>query len=313
MKRSLDVLERLPPLLSNVMPEVDRRAAAMAGVVARRKRAAIKADIFAGKRSALDVFIVATIDPSSSEATIRVTDFLKSLRGIGVNKIPRILEDLDISPRKRLGGLGKHQRLGLRRWIVEYQDKRNESWPAKAVVLVGPSGVGKGTVVNHIVRNYPQVHLSISATTRDPRPGEIDGVNYYFIDHGEFDAMIYSEALLEWAEVHGKNKYGTPRGPIESALEQGKSVLFEIDLQGARQIRETLPQARLVFLLPPDWDELVRRLRERGTESEEEIERRLETAFGELAAKDEFDVRVINRDVSEAAQQVVELMGLIKE
>lgn len=313
LKRSLDVLERLPPLLSNVMPEVDRRAAAMAGVVARRKRAAIKADIFSGKRSALDVFIVATIDPSSSEATIRVTDFLKSLRGIGVNKIPRILEDLDISPRKRLGGLGKHQRLGLRRWIVEYQDKRNESWPAKAVVLVGPSGVGKGTVVNHIVRNYPQVHLSISATTRDPRPGEIDGVNYYFIDHGEFDAMIYSEALLEWAEVHGKNKYGTPRGPIESALEQGKSVLFEIDLQGARQIRETLPQARLVFLLPPDWDELVRRLRERGTESEEEIERRLETAFGELAAKDEFDVRVINRDVSEAAQQVVELMGLIKE
>ena len=299
--------------MSNVMPEVDRRAAAMAGVVARRKRAAIKADIFAGKRSALDVFIVATIDPSSSEATIRITDFLKSLRGIGVNKIPRILEDLDISPRKRLGGLGKHQRLGLRRWIVEYQDKRNESWPAKAVVLVGPSGVGKGTVVNHIVRNYPQVHVSISATTRDPRPGEIDGVNYYFIDHGEFDAMIYSEALLEWAEVHGKNKYGTPRGPIESALEQGKSVLFEIDLQGARQIRETMPQARLVFLLPPDWDELVRRLRERGTESEEEIECRLETAFGELAAKDEFDVRVINRDVSEAAQQVVELMGLIKE
>ncbi len=313
LKQSLVVLERLLPLLPNIMPEVDRRAAAQAGVVARRKRAAIKADVFEGRRSALDVFVVATIDPSSSEATLRVTDFLKSLRGVGVNKIPRILEDLDISPRKRLGGLGKHQRVGLRKWIVKYQSKRNESWSPKAVVLVGPSGVGKGTVVNHIVRNFPQVHLSISATTRDPRPGEIDGVNYYFIDHGEFDAMIYSEALLEWAEVHGQNKYGTPRGPIESALSQGRSVLFEIDLQGARQIRETMPEARLVFLLPPDWDELVRRLRERGTESEEEIQRRLETANGELAAKDEFDVRVINRDVTEAAQQVVDLMGLIKE
>jgi guanylate kinase len=295
------------------MPEVDRIAAAQAGVVARRKRAAIKSDVFEGRRSALDVFIVATIDPSSWEATIRVTDFLKALRGVGVNKIPRILEDLDISPKKRLGGLGKHQRQALRKWLTAYQSKRNEQWSAQAVVLVGPSGVGKGTIVNHIVRNYPEVHLSISATTRDPRPGEVDGVNYYFIDHAEFDAMIYSEAFLEWAEVHGHNKYGTPRGPIESALAQGKSVLFEIDLQGARQIRQTMPEARLVFLLPPDWDELVRRLRERGTESEEEISRRLETAFGELAAKDEFDVRVINRDVAEAAQQVVDLMGLIKE
>lgn len=295
------------------MPEVDRRAAALAGVVARRKRAAIKADVFAGRRSALDVFVVATVDSSSSEATIRVTDFLKSLRGVGVNKIPRILKELDISLKKRLGGLGKHQRVGFRKWIVSYQAKRNESWPPKAVVLVGPSGVGKGTVVNHIVSKYPQVHLSISATTRDPRPGEVDGVNYYFVDHAEFDAMIYSEALLEWAEVHGQNKYGTPRGPVENFLSQGRSVLLEIDLQGARQIRETMPEARLVFLLPPDWDELVRRLRERGTETEKEINRRLETAFGELAAKEEFDVRVINRDVTEAAQQVVDLMGLIKE
>lgn len=295
------------------MPEVDRVAAAQAGVVARRKRAAIKDEVYNGQRSASDVLSVAFIDPSSWESTLRVTDFLKSLRGVGESKIPRILTELDISPRKRLGGLGKHQRQGLRRWVNDYQAKRNENWSPRAVVLVGPSGVGKGTVVNHILRNYPQVHLSISATTRDPRPGEVDGVNYYFIDHGEFDAMIYSEALLEWAEVHGTHKYGTPRGPVENALAQGKSVLFEIDLQGARQIRETLPEARLVFLLPPDWDELVRRLRERGTETEEEIERRLATAYGELAAKDEFDVRVINREVSEAAQQVVELMGLIKE
>lgn len=295
------------------MPEVDRKAAAMAGVIARRKRAVIKNAVFSGTRSALDVFVVATIDPSSSEASLRVTDFLKSLRGVGINKIPRILQDLDISPRKRLGGLGKHQRVGLRKWIIRYQEKRNESWGPHAVVLVGPSGVGKGTVVNHILRHHPEVHLSISATTRDPRPGEVDGLNYYFLDPGEFDALISSGALLEWAEVHGSNKYGTPRGPIDAALSQGKSVLFEIDLQGARNIRKSMPEARLVFLLPPDWDELVRRLRTRGTETEEEISRRLESAFGELQAQDEFDVRIINRDVTEAAQQVVDLMGLIKE
>jgi guanylate kinase len=312
-KLSRDEQERFPPLLPNLMPEVDRKAAAIAGVVARRKRAVIKKAVFGGTRSPLDVFVVATIDSSSSEASLRVTDFLKSLRGIGVNKIPRILQDLDISLSKRLGGLGKHQRVAMRKWILDYQAKRNESWGPNAVVLVGPSGVGKGTVVNHILRNYPQVHLSISATTRDPRPGEVDGVNYYFLDSGEFDALINSGALLEWAEVHGSNKYGTPRGPIDAALSQGKSVLFEIDLQGARNIRKSMPEARLVFLLPPDWDELVRRLRSRGTESEEEINRRLESAFGELEAQDEFDVRIINRDVTEAAQQVVDLMGLIKE
>ncbi len=295
------------------MPEVDRHAAAQAGVAARRKRAAIKNDVFTGTRSPLDVLVVAFIDPSSAEATLRVTDFLKSLRGIGDTKITQTLRDLEISPKKRLGGLGKHQRHGLQSWVSQYLKKRHQVWPARAVVLVGPSGVGKGTVVNHIVQHHPEVHLSISATTRDPRPGEVDGVNYYFLDHAEFDAMIYAESLLEWAQVHGQHKYGTPRGPIDNALSQGKSVLFEIDLQGARQIRESMPHARLVFLLPPDWDELVRRLRERGTESEEEIQRRLETAFGELAAKDEFDVRVINREVSEAAQHVVELMGLIKE
>jgi guanylate kinase len=138
-------------------------------------------------------------------------------------------------------------------------------------------------------------------------------VHYYFVDDAEFDAMVASDALLEWAQVHGQHRYGTPRRPIENALDAGSPVLFEIDLQGARQIRQSMPQARHVFLLPPSWDELVSRLENRGTETYEERQRRLETALVELAAQTEFDVRVVNIEVSEAAQQVVDLMGIIKE
>ena len=295
------------------MPEVDRRSAAQIAIQARRARAAVKQAVFRGERSALDVLTVATIDPVSAEATLRVTDFLKSLRGVGVAKVPNILKQLDISERKRLGGLGKHQRILLREWLIKRARVRRENWRPRALVLAGPTAVGKGTVVSHIKSHYPDVHLSISATTRFPRPGEEDGVHYYFVDHAEFDAMIADGALLEWAEVHGQNKYGTPRRPVEQALAEGKPVLFEIDLQGARQIRQTMPDARHVFLLPPSWDELVRRLENRGTESAEERERRLQTAQDELAAQKEFDVRVINVEVSEAAKQVVELMGLTKE
>lgn len=295
------------------MPDVDRRSAAQAAVQARRARAAVKQAVFSGDRSALDVLTVATIDPVSAEASLRVTDFLKSLRGVGVAKIPNILQQLDISERKRLGGLGKHQRILLRDWLIKRARRRHEDWKPSALVLAGPTAVGKGTVVSHIKQHYPDVHLSISATTRAPRPGEEDGVHYYFVDHAEFDAMIADGSLLEWAEVHGQNKYGTPRRPVEQALAEGKPVLFEIDLQGARQIRQTMPEARHVFLLPPSWDELVRRLENRGTETAEERQRRLQTAQDELAAQKEFDVRVVNFEVSEAAKQVVELMGLTKE
>lgn len=301
------------PLPNQLMPEVDRRAAAHSALQARRARAAIKTAVRAGNRSALDVLTVATIDPESAEASLRVSDFLKTLRGIGVTKIPHILDELDINPRKRLGGLGKHQRSRLRSWLAHRSRSRRESWKPTALVLAGPTAVGKGTIVSHIKATYPDIHLSISATTRNPRPGEVDGVHYYFVDHAEFDAMIADGALLEWAEVHGENKYGTPRRPIEQALGEGRPVLFEIDLQGARQLRQTLPEARQVFVLPPSWEELVRRLETRGTESAEERERRLMTARNELAAQREFDVRVINVDVSEAAKQVVDLMGLYKE
>jgi guanylate kinase len=178
------------------------------------------------------------------------------------------------------------------------------------VVLAGPTAVGKGTVSTHIRENYPDVLLSVSATTRPPRPGEVDGVNYYFVDDAEFDRMIAEGELLEYATVHNLSRYGTPRAPIERALEAGKSVLLEIDLQGARSVRETMPEARLIFLLPPTWEELVRRLIGRGTESPDEQLRRLETAKVELAAQDEFDHRVVNTDVADAAREVVDLMKI---
>jgi guanylate kinase len=152
--------------------------------------------------------------------------------------------------------------------------------------------------------------LSISATTRAPRPGEIYGVSYYFVSDEEFDRMIRDDEFLEYATVHNAWRYGTPRPPVDAALAEGRSVLLEIDIQGARQVREREPSARLVFLLPPTWEELVRRLIGRGTESPEEQTRRLETARVELAAQDEFDVTVVNSDVAAAAREVVELMEI---
>ncbi|MGZ0210972.1 MAG: guanylate kinase [Actinomycetales bacterium] len=176
------------------------------------------------------------------------------------------------------------------------------------VVLAGPTAVGKGTVSGYIRENHPDVLLSVSATTRKPRPGEVDGVHYYFVSDAEFDSMIANNELLEWAVVHNSYRYGTPRPPIDAALAEGKRVLLEIDLQGARSVRRVMPEALLVFLLPPTWEELVRRLIGRGTEEAAEQSRRLETAKVELAAQDEFDVKVVNTEVRQAAQEVVELM-----
>lgn len=175
-------------------------------------------------------------------------------------------------------------------------------------VLAGPTAVGKGTVVAHILANYPNVHLSVSATTRSPRPGEVNGKNYYFVSMPEFDRLVQDGQMLEYAVVHGQNKYGTPRKPVEEALAQGKLVLLEIDIQGARQVKLAMPEARTIFIAPPSWSELVSRLTGRGTETAEEQANRLETAKSELSAQGEFDHVVINDDVARCAAEVVELM-----
>lgn len=175
-------------------------------------------------------------------------------------------------------------------------------------VLAGPTAVGKGTVAAYIRQNYPKVWLSVSATTRAPRPGEVDGVHYHFLSQDEFDRMAADGDLLEFAVVHGRASYGTPRRPVLEAIAAGRLPLLEIDLQGARQVRERMPDAYFVFLAPPSWDELVHRLIGRGTESAEEQAVRLETARAELAAQSEFDATIVNEDVGVAAAELVDLM-----
>jgi guanylate kinase len=180
--------------------------------------------------------------------------------------------------------------------------------PSRLTVLAGPTAVGKGTVAAYVREHHPQVWVSVSATTRRPRPGEVDGIHYHFVDDAEFDAMADGGELLEWAVVHGRAKYGTPRRPVDDALAAGRPALLEIDLQGARQVRESMPEALFVFLAPPTWEELVRRLVGRGTEGAEEREARLATARVELASASEFDVTVLNDDVRRAAEELVSLM-----
>ena len=287
-------------------PEVDRIAAGKAAVAARQARAAVKNAIASRSRSALDAAQVGWADASSVEAGMRVRELLTSIPGLGPTRVAKTLADLEISDKKRVGGLGNRQRFKLHDYLL----LREGDAHAHLVVLAGPTAVGKGTVSGYIRDNYPDVHISVSATTRSPRPGEVDGVHYYFVDDAEFDRKIAAGELLEWATVHNSYRYGTPRPPIDLALQEGRSVLLEIDLQGARLVRAAMPEARLVFLLPPTWEELVRRLIGRGTESPAEQQRRLATARVELAAQDEFDYKVVNHEVSQAAQEVVDLMAV---
>jgi len=179
----------------------------------------------------------------------------------------------------------------------------------RLVVLAGPTAVGKGTVAAYVRSHFPHVWLSVSMTTRRPRPGEVDGVHYHFVDEPEFDRLVAGGEFLEYAVVHERARYGTPRGPVERALRAGRMVLLEIDLQGARQLRVVLPKALFVFLAPPSWHELTRRLVGRGTETEQEREVRLATARSEMAAADEFDVTIVNDDVQRASEELVSLMG----
>ncbi|WP_448751105.1 guanylate kinase [Actinomyces sp.] len=181
---------------------------------------------------------------------------------------------------------------------------------SKVTVIAGPTAVGKGTVIARLRERFPQVELSISMTTRSPRPGEVDGVHYHFVSEEEFLRLVDSGQMLESALVHGKYHYGTPRGPVDDAVKRGVPFLLEIDIAGVRQVRESLPDAQFVFLAPPSWEELVARLVNRGTEDAAEQERRLLTAKTELAAEDEFDVTVVNDDLETAVEELAQIMGL---
>lgn len=295
-------------MAERTVPEVDRAAAARRAVERRRARAAVKRSLTMRVVAPQVIARHAFGDADSVAGSMRITDFLLALPAIGVGKRDQILLDLDISPVKRLGGLGVRQRASLMRWLdTRFPEHGPRSGRSRLLVLAGPTAVGKGTVAAHIREHHPEIHLSVSATTRSPRPGEINGVHYFFVDDVEFDRLIDDGELLEHAVVHNRSRYGTPRGPIDAALAAGKTVLLEIDLQGARQVRAAEPAATLIFLLPPSWDELVDRLVGRGTEDEEERARRLRTAKVELAAQNEFDYLIVNEDVAAAARDVVEL------
>ncbi|MFC3244641.1 guanylate kinase [Gordonia humi] len=187
--------------------------------------------------------------------------------------------------------------------------EKNTRPRGRLVVLVGPSAVGKSTVVRRLREELPELHFSVSVTTRDPRPGEVDGRDYHFVTRAAFDEMIAAGEMLEWADVHGGlQRSGTPAAPVEAAMAAGRPVLVEVDLVGARNVREHLDEAITVFLAPPSWDELVSRLTGRGTETSDAVARRLDTARVEMAAQDEFDHLIVNDDVDEAVGQLLSLL-----
>ncbi|MBU7583705.1 MAG: guanylate kinase [Nostoc sp. TH1S01] len=173
----------------------------------------------------------------------------------------------------------------------------------KLIVLTGPSGVGKGTLMRSLLQRHPQLYYSVSVTTRSPRPGEIDGKNYYFINRSKFEQLVAQGEFLEWAEFAG-NYYGTPREAVVDQIQSGKLVVLEIELEGARQIRASFPNALSIFILPPSFEELEKRIRGRGQDSEEAIARRLTRAKAEIAAADEFDIQIVNDDFETALKAI---------
>lgn len=177
-------------------------------------------------------------------------------------------------------------------------------------MISGPTAVGKGTVVVRLTQRHPEIWVSVSATTRAARPGEVDGVTYHFVTDERFDELVAQGLMLEWACVHGMARYGTPREPVEAALAAGRTVILEIDLQGARQVIAAMPDAHTVFLAPPSWEELVHRLVGRGTETPEQQRLRLETAKRELAAAAEFDHVIVNGELEPCVDNLVSLLGL---
>lgn len=177
----------------------------------------------------------------------------------------------------------------------------------KLIVLTGPSGAGKGTLLKALLEKHPELYVSISATTRSPRPGEVNGQHYFFLDRAQFARMVEAGEFLEWAEFAG-NCYGTPRQPVVAQIAVGKTVILEIELEGARQVRESFPEAYRIFIMPPSFETLEQRLRGRGTESDEVVARRMRRAKDEIAAASEFDVRIVNDDLEQALSELVAIV-----
>lgn len=284
-----------PPILT---PEERSRALQIAKE-ARQTRAIYKSRLHTGEIGIRQIFLDA--ERIEAVAKMRVSELLESLPGYGKIRAQSLLERLHISPTRRVQGLGRHQREAL---LKEF-DIPNLAGRGRLLVLSGPGGVGKSTVARSL-RNSPDFWVSVSATTRAPRFNEIDGVDYFFYSNEEFDRAIKEDQFLEWAEFAG-NRYGTPRAAVEQALSEGRNVLLEIEIEGAKQVRSHSAEALLVFLEPPSWEELVSRLEGRGTDSPERRAARLALAQEELAAASLFDTVIINTEVEEVVSTLIRL------
>lgn len=286
----------IPPKLTT-----EQRSAALAkSTAARQVRAATKARVKSGDLSLSAIFDLAKSDEAI--AKMRVVELLESFSGVGKVRAIATLDRLQISQTRRIQGLGVAQRQNLLR---EFPDRVAAAQRGKLLVLSGPGGVGKSTVAKAL-RSTNAFWVSISATTRVARHNEVDGSDYYFYSDEEFDSAVKSALFLEWAEFAG-NRYGTPRKPVEDALRDGKNVLLEIEIAGAKQVKESAPEAILVFLQPPSWEELVSRLEGRGTDSPERRAARLALAQEELAQAGLFDLSLVNERVEEVVKRLIGL------
>ena len=285
----------LPPQLS---PEERARALEIAKS-SRQERARYKNEIHRGNIS-LAQFLELS-DGNSVLAKMKVVELLESLPGYGKIRAQALMERFNISATRRIQGLGKHQRAAL---LKEFQIPSTDP-RGRLIVLSGPGGVGKSTVAKAL-REVPGFWVSVSATTREPRFNEVPGFDYYFVSNEEFDKAIAENQFLEWAEFAG-NRYGTPRKAVDDALASGVNVLLEIEIAGAKQVREHSQEAHLVFLEPPSWEELVSRLEGRGTDSPERRAARLALAQEELAAASFFDSVIVNTEVNEVVEALIRL------
>ena len=281
---------------------MERAAALDEAKKSRQLRAHIKEQVKKGEFGVEEVLTLAGSNPAI--ARMRVLELLESISGVGKVRAEILMEKMKISPSRRIMGLGRHQVAAL---IKEFSISKSVS-SGKLIVLSGPGGVGKSSVAKYLKENS-ELHVSVSATTRSPRVNEIEGVDYFFYSQERFDRAIANNEFLEWAEFAG-NRYGTPRSAVEQSLQSGRSVLLEIEIAGAKQIKAKIPEAILVFLEPPTWEELVSRLEGRGTDSPERRAARLALAQEEMEAASFFDKVLINEQVEQVAASLISLASI---